>query len=267
MKALRYILYSLVILGAAGLMAYQHFIEHSLETGNLIKCALIIAGAIIGIIRAPRRRISNKKALYQKSYAEFIQNAFSDDKKLDNKLYNAIHDYNLNKPAAAVSKLSKLRKECQRTADLYAVTVFLGLCYDDMRLYTDAIKAYEAALKIRPTSTIYSNLGLCYYRTGNTEGAEKSYENAIQLDPHNPFVYNNLSALYFRDGEYYDALEYAEMALSENPNLLQALSTAAICSALIGETEDYERYYRQAVTKGYDGKKIKATIQALDTSI
>ena len=267
MKALRYILYSLIILGAAGLLAYQYFVEHNLESGNVIKCGLIIAGAIIGMIKAPRRRISNKKALYQKSYGEFIQNAFSDDKKLETQLYNAIHDYNMNKPAAAVNKLNKLRKECLRTADLYAVTVFLGLCYDDMRLYTDAIKEYEAALKIRATSTVYSNLGLCYYRTGNTEGAQESYENAIRIDPHNAFAYNNLSALFFRETDYYDALEYAEMALSEDPNMVQALSTAAICCALIGETEDYERYYRQAVTKGYDGKKIKATIQALDTSI
>ena len=267
MKALRYILYSLVILGAAGLLAYQYFVEHNLESGNVIKCGLIIAGAIIGMIKAPRRRISNKKALYQKSYGEFIQNAFSDDKTLEKQLYNAIHDYNMNKPAAAVNKLNKLRKECQRTADLYAVTVFLGLCYDDMRLYTDAIKEYEAALKIRATSTVYSNLGLCYYRTGNTEDAQESYENAIRIDPHNAFAYNNLSALFFRETDYYDALEYAEMDLAEDPNMVQALSTAAICCALIGETEDYERYYRQAVTKGYDGKKIKATIQALDTSI
>ena len=267
MKSLRYILYSLVILGAAGLMAYQYFIEHNLESSNVIKCALIIAGAIIGIIKCPRRRISNKKALYQKSYGEFIQNAFSDNKKLENQLYNAIHDYNLNKPAAAVSKLNKLRKEYQRTADLYAVTVFLGLCYDDMHLYIDAIKEYEAALKIRPTSTIYSNLGLCQYRTGNIEAAQESYENAIRIDPHNAFAYNNFSALFFREADYYDALEYAEMALSEDPKMVQALSTAAICSALIGETEDYERYYRQAVIKGYDGNKIKATIQALDTSI
>ena len=86
MKALRYILYSLIILGAAGLLAYQYFIEHNLESGNVIKCALIIAGAIIGMIKVPRRRISNKKALYQKSYGEFIQNAFSDDKKLESKI-------------------------------------------------------------------------------------------------------------------------------------------------------------------------------------
>ena len=136
-----------------------------------------------------------------------------------------------------------------------------------MHLYIDAIKEYEAALKIRPTSTIYSNLGLCQYRTGNIEAAQESYENAIRIDPQNAFAYNNFSALFFREADYYDALEYAEMALSENPNLLQALSTAAICSALIGETEDYERYYHQAVIKGYDGNKIKATIQALDTSI
>lgn len=264
MKALRYILYALVILGAAGLLVYQGLVEKNLETSDVVKGGLIIAAAVIGMLKPPKKAVSNKKALYQKAYGEFIQNAFSDNPKLEKQLYNAIHFYNMNKPAAAVSKLSKLRGECQRTADLYAVTVFLALCYDDMRLYKDAVAQYNAALKIRPTSTLHSNMGLCYQRMGQSEEAHSAYENAIRLDPHNAFAYNNLSALYFRDSDYYDALEYAELALQEDPNLVQALSTAAICSALIGETEDYERYYRQAVSHGYDGARIKAAIKSLD---
>lgn len=264
MKALKYILYGLVIAASAGLLAYQGLVEKSLEASDAVKGGLVIAAAIIGMLKPARKTVSNKKALYQKAYGEFIQNAFSDDPRLEKQLYNAIHDYNLNKPAAAVAKLNKLRKECQRTADLYAVTVFLGLCYDDMQLYTDAVNQYNAALKIRPTSTVSSNMGLCYQRMGKSAEARIAYESAIKLDPHNAFAYNNLSALYFRDGEYYDALEYAELAIKENPTMAQALSTAAICSALIGETEDYERYYKQAVTHGYDGKKIKAVIQSLD---
>lgn len=264
MKALRYILYGIVILAAAGMLAYLGLVEKNLQSSDIVKCGLIIAAAIVGMLKSPRRTVSNKKALYQKAYGEFIQNAFSDNAKLEKQLFNAIYDYNRNRPAAAVNQLQKIRKQCQRTADLYAVTVFLALCYDDMRLYDDAIVQYDAALKIRPTSTIYSNMGLCYQRSGQTEQAQHAYENAIKLDPHNAFAYNNLAALYFRDGEYYDALEYAELALKEDPNMPQALGTAAICSALIGETEDYERYYRQAVAHGYDGKKIKEVIKSLD---
>lgn len=264
MKALRYILYSLVIVAAAALLAYQFFVEKNMDIGDLVKCGLVILAAIVGMLKPPKRTVSNKKALYQKAYGEFIQNAFSDDPKLEKQLYNAIHLYNQNKPAAAVDKLSKLRRECQRTADLYAVTAFLALCYDDMGLFQDAVQQYNAGLKIRPNSTLYSNMGLCCQRLGRSKDAREAYENAIRVDPHNAFAYNNLSALYFRDSEYHDALEYAQLALKEDPNLPQALSCAAICCALLGETEDYERYYRQAVAKGYDGNKIKNVIRSMD---
>lgn len=264
MKALKYILYGLVILGAAGLLAYQGLVTKNLESGNLARGILIIAAAVVGMFRPKRRgQVTNKKALYQKTYAEFLQNSFADQPKLEKQLYNAIHLYNISKPAAAVSKLTKLRKECQRTADIYAVTVFLGLCYDDMGLFNDALTQYNAALKIRPTSTVWSNMGLCHQRLGQKDDARKAYENAIALDPHNAFAYNNLSALYFRDAEYYDALEYAQLALKEDPNMPQALSTAALCCGMLNDQEGYEKYYRLAVANGYDGRRIKATLQRI----
>ena len=265
MKALRWIIYSLLLVTVVGLLCYQGFVTKELESANLVKGLLLLAGILFAMLRPAKRRISNKKALYQKAFGEFLQNAFSDDKKLEKQLYNAVHDYNMNKPAAGVAKLSKLRKECRNTAEMYAVTVFMGLCYDDMRLYGDAAEQYEAALQIRQNSTIYSNLGLCHQRNGNHEGAQRAYEDAIRVNPHNACAYNNLSSLYFRDGEYFDALEYAEIAIREDAKMVQALSTAAICCALLGETEDYERYYRQAVANGYDGQKIKNAIRNLDT--
>lgn len=267
-RALPYILYSLVIVGAAALLIYQGFVTRDLETDNLVKGLLMIAAALLGILRPKhRRQISDKKALYNKAYGEYIQNAFSDDRKLEKQLLNAIDDYNRNRPAAAVNKLNKLRKECRNTTEIYAVTFFLALCHDDMHLHSEAAKHYDAAAKIRPTSTLYSNIGLCRQRLGQLDAAQEAYEMAIRLDPHNAFAYNNLAAMYFREGSYRDALEYAEQALQQDPNLAQALGTAAVCSALLGETEDYERYYRQAVAHGYDGNKIKATIRSLDPEI
>lgn len=267
-RALPYILYSLVIAGAAALLIYQGFVTKDLESGNLVKGLLMIAAALLGMFRPRnRRQIVNKKATYQKAYGEYIQNAFSEDRKLEILFYKAVDDYNQNRPAAAISKLNKLRKECHHTAEIYAVTFFLALCHDDMQLYGEAIKHYDAAAKIRPTSTLYSNMGLCQQRMGQKDSAQESYEQAIRLDPSNAFAYNNLAAMYFREGAYHDALEYAEQAIQADPNLPQALGTAAVCSALLGETEDYERYYRQAVAHGYDGNKIKATIRSLDPEI
>ena len=47
----------------------------------------------------------------------------------------------------------------------------------------------------------------------------------------------------------------------------QALSCAALCSALLGDDENYRKYYRQAVSAGYDGNKIKNIMAQLNPDL
>lgn len=263
MKALKCILYGLVILGAAGLLAYQGLVEKNLETSNLIRGGLIIAAAVLGMFKTREPRIANKKVTYQKAYAEHIQGAFADDAKLERVFYNAIHDYNRNKPSACITKLQKLRKQCQRSADVRAITIFMALCYDDMGVMEQAISHYESALSMGPNSSLYSNMGLCYQRLGNMAQAAENYRKAIALDPKNAFAYNNLSVTFFRQADYKQSLEYAQKAIEVDNNMPQALSTAAMCCGLLGDKEGYEKYYRLAVSNGYDGRRIKATLQRM----
>lgn len=268
MKALRIILPLLVILAVLALFAYQHFVEQSLETRDLSRGAIIILGSIGTMFKKPKQRpVANKKALYQKAYPEFIQEPFAEDPKLEKRFYEAIHDYNRNRPEAAIAKLEKLRKECQRTSDLRAVTVFSALCLTDLGRHKDALNQYEAARRIRDCSTLASNMGLCAYRLGNLRQAQDLYEEAIQMDSSNAFAYNNLSTLYFAVGDYESALGAAQDAISCNEKMPQALSTAAICAKLLGFDGDYDQYYRRAVAAGYDGDKIKRVIKQLDTTV
>lgn len=267
MKALKYILYGLVIAGAAGLLIYQGLIQKNLDSGDLTKGILIIAAAIVGMFRPQKRKkVSNKKALYQKAYGEFIQNAFYDEPRLEKKFYDAVDDYNFDRCAAAVDKLAKLRKECQRTADIYAVTVFTALCCEEMQLHEEAAAHYEAAVRIRDNSTLHSNRGMCLIRAGRPEEAETALQLAVRSDPGNASAWNNLGVFHFRQGDYVQALEHYEKAIALDSSLSQALGAAAVCCALLGDQQQYETYYRQAVAAGYSGEKIKATVRAMDTS-
>ncbi|MBO5324322.1 MAG: tetratricopeptide repeat protein [Oscillospiraceae bacterium] len=267
-KALPYILYSLIILVAAGLLIYQGVVENNLETGDLVKGLLVIIAAIMGMLRPKRRRsMSNKKALYQKAYGDFIQNAFYDDPKLEKKFYKAVDDYNFDRYAAGIDKLTKLRKECQRTADIFAVTVFMALCCDGIQAYEEAVKHYEDAARIRENATLHSNAGLCLMRMGRLEEAEESFHRSLRINEKNAFAWNNLASLYFKQGDYEQALEYAETALEHNAQMPQALGCAAICCGLLDDDEGYRKYYRQAVSAGYDGNKIKNNLAYLNPGI
>ena len=268
MKALKYILYGLVIAAAAGLLVYQGFVTKDLTTGNLTKAILIIAAAIAGMFRPQKRKkVSNKKALYQKAYGEYIQNAFYDDPKLEKRFYDAVDDYNFDRCAAAIEKLNKLRKECQRTADLHAVTVFTALCCEDMQLHDEAAAHYEAAVRIRDNSSLHSNRAMCLLRAGKPEEAEAALQQAVRLDPKNDSAWNNWAVLCFCQGDYRQALVYYEKAMEIDSRLPQSLGGAAVCCALLGEQAQYESYYRRAVAAGYSGEKIKNTVKAMDPSL
>lgn len=264
MKALKYILYGVVIVAAAGLLAYQALVEKNLDSSNVTRCILIIAAAVIGMLKPTRKVVSNKKVLYQKAYGEFIQDAFHDEPKLEKKFFAAVDDYNRGRFAAGVEKLTALRKECQRTSDIFAVTAFLALCCDGMQANDDAVKYYTDAARIRNNSTLHSNCGMCYQRMGMSEDAEAAYHRAIAADEKNAFAWNNLSVLYFRSGEYEQALAYAETAIEADPTMTQALSCAAVCCGLLEDQKGYEKYYRQAVAHGYDGRKIKQLLARMN---
>lgn len=268
MKPLRYILLSLVIAAGAGLLIYEIVVQKNLSSTNLMRSILIIAGAVLAMFKPSKKPpVVNKKALYWKAYSDFVQDPFAEDPRLEKRFYDAVHDYNQNKPSSALAKLEKLRKECQRSGDLYSVTVFTALVLDDMGQYQKAVTQYDAALRIRQNSSLYSNMGLCYQRLGNYEVSEAAYLNSLKTNEKNAFAWNNLSALYFRKGEYAQALDYAEQAIDIDAKMPQALSTAAICCALLEERDDYEYYYRQAVSCGYDGQKIKNVIRSLDPTL
>jgi len=267
MKAMRFFL-ALLIAAMTGLLIYQGLITRELTGSDLTRALLILAGLMLSFVRSFNRQPSRGgKTLYKKAYGEFIRNAFAEDSRLEKQFYSAVADYNQNRPDKAVNKLMKLRRECRNSDDIYAVTVFTALCLDDMQLYEEAANAYQNALRLHRNSTLASNLGLCYQNLGSLMQAQDAYELAIDIDPDNAFAYNNYSAMYFREADYESALDYAQHALDINPKLPQALSTSAICFALLGQEEEYKEHYRRAVAAGYDGQKIKQAIANLDPDL
>lgn len=270
MKKLQYILYILLAAVIIGLLVYDYMPDHIIESHTISKAIIVLVGIALGMLRTAtnaHKQVSNKKALYSNAYGEFIGTAFAYDKKLEKLFYDAVDDFNQDKPAAAIDKLEKLRARYQRSDDLYAVTVFQAFCYDNMELYEKAIEKYYASLQIRANSIVASNMGLCQDKLGQLEQAEASYQQALLLDPQNHNAYNNLAQQSLRAGDYVHALEYSKQALAINPKMPQALNAATVSSYMLGDTSGYETYYRQAVSNGSDGNQIKAYIKSLDTRI
>ena len=270
MKKLPYILYALLTAALIGLLVWDYMPDKAIDPANLSRAGLLLLGLVLSVLKLSSRTtrsVSNKKALYSKAYAEYIENVFPEDKKLQKQFFDAVDDYNHDKPAAGVAKLEKLRPSCVRRSDIYAVTVFLALCLDEMQVYDKAAQQYRAALSIKPNSALASNLGLVLDRAGKEAEATAAYEQALRLDQGNANAWNNLAQQHLRNGCYEEALDAAENAAKLNPKLAPAHNALAISSYMLGDMEAYEQHYRRAVSNGSNGERLKAYIASLDAKL
>lgn len=84
----------------------------------------------------------------------------------------------------------------------------LGVSYDQLGDYKNAIHFYKLALKIDPNlDYVYNNLGLAYLLDGRYNSAEESFQKAIALNDRNPRFHNNLGYAYAKKGQYEQAIE------------------------------------------------------------
>lgn len=260
------LIYVVLILAVIGLCIYDVIIQKNMDTNRLLRYGLIFIGIIFSIVKVAsgqKQRIYNKKATYKEAYSKLIGNAFENEPKQEKQLYEAIHDFNNGKYMPALKKLAKLHRQCYKSVNYFTVYAFMGLCYDHLGLYRQAVDFYSHALQINEVSTIASNLGSCYESLGDSSLAIEYYKRAIRADESNPFPYNNIAHLYIRELQFEEALEYAQKAVELNNRMVQALKAVAICHAVLGNDEEYKTWLRKAVACGADAKSLKAYIEDL----
>jgi TolB-like protein/Tfp pilus assembly protein PilF len=121
----------------------------------------------------------------------------------------------------------------------------LGAAYYLAGDFSEAAKAWEKSLAIKPTRSAYSNTGSMYFYLGQYEKAADRYAQAVNLSPNDYVLWGNLADAYYfsadmqqvADVAYRRAIEFAEGRLSVNSSDIDALSGAAYFYSRIGEKE------------------------------
>jgi len=121
----------------------------------------------------------------------------------------------------------------------------LGAAYYLAGEFGNAAAAWEDAIAIRPSRSIYSNTGTMYFFLGDYEKAADRYALAANLAPNDYIVWGNLADAYHfgekfnqvADVTYRRALTLAEQQLGVNPGDAEAMSFIAYFSARLGNRE------------------------------
>lgn len=225
-----------------------------------------IAAAAMLLMAAVRPKNKNGKAAPDAALTilgDFAKDAFDYDEKLSSKFQSAVADYISSMPKSAINKLEKLQPLCKTDADTYAVSVVLGLAKTTVGDFEAAIKLYNKAVVLNPTTELAAAIGGAQQRIGELTQAMDSYAFALELDPDNLEARSSLATAYVADGDFEMAIEHAKLVLDRDENHASALATTAICYGVLNDPLLYKSYTEKAVANGYKEDKITSTVPAL----
>jgi len=98
----------------------------------------------------------------------------------------------------------------------------LGTIYMQQGKLDEAIPELQIAVRQRPDSTTFNNLGVALSLKGRIDEAMKCHKKAIQLDPKNAEAYFNLGNILYSQDKFRKAISEYEKAVRINPKYTKA---------------------------------------------
>jgi tetratricopeptide (TPR) repeat protein len=112
----------------------------------------------------------------------------------------------------------------------------LGLAYNDLGRYTEAIEEFSQAIKIKPYfGRAYFNLGFSYGSLGRLPEAIEAFKRAIEIRPNYAEAYNNIGNAYGKLSRRRDAVEAYRQAVKIRPDYALAHNNLGIAYLAIGD--------------------------------
>lgn len=262
MKKPFYFLIPILIFAVISFLGTRLFASGGMHPAVLVA----IAAVAMLLMAAIRPKAGSGKAAPDAALTilgDFAKDAFDHDEKLASKFQSAVADYVGSMPKAAINKLEKLQPLCKTDADTYAVSVAMGLAKTTVGDFEAAIKLYNKAVVINPTTELAAAIGAAQQRIGELTQAMDSYAFALELDPDNVDARSSLATAYVADGDFEMAIEHAKLVLDRDENHASALATTAICYGVLNDPLLYKSYTEKAVANGYKEDKITSTVPAL----
>lgn len=144
--------------------------------------------------------------------------------------------------------------------------ILLGKAYYAHREFDKAINEFQTAHKIMQgyldkvvfpparkfyldfIKEIHFDLAHCFEAKGNHEKSLNQYHQALQIDPNDASLHNNIGLNYVRAKDLDKAIQHFQQAIALNPNDLSARGNLAVCYIEQGEKRQAERILREVLT-------------------
>ena len=167
-------------------------------------------------------------------------------------------------PAKAIVHLQRAIRE---QPDYFEAHNNLGVQYQKLRQWDQAIQSYRRAIELRPGSAkAYINLATVYLEQGQIQPAVDSLVAARKAEPGSAYVHLVLGELYFRKQDYLNAQESLETATRLSPQSSRQAFGLLVQIALRHEDASRARQYLDVMKQYFPSDpetvKLEAIIQS-----
>jgi tetratricopeptide (TPR) repeat protein len=144
--------------------------------------------------------------------------------------------------------IKELNEALRLNPDYIEVHNNLGVTYDRMGMPDEAVNELKKALNLNPNYTeAHSNLGNIYARSGRFEEAAGELQEALRINPDSAIAHNNLGNIYALQRRNEEAIQEFKEALRINPDYAPAHNNLGNAYAEAGRHEDALREFQEAL--------------------
>ncbi len=112
----------------------------------------------------------------------------------------------------------------------------------------EAIECYRKAIEIDPNNiSMYNQLGLSLHAQGKDEEAIECYHKAMKIDPNDAFVHNNLGLSLSTQGKDEEAIKYYRKAIEIEPNNATMHGNLGYSLSIQGSYAEATECYQKAI--------------------
>ncbi len=124
----------------------------------------------------------------------------------------------------------------------------LGIAYDRMGRFDEALKELNEALRLNPEYIeVHNNLAVTHYKMGNYEESLGELRVAVRLNPDYTEAHSNLGSLYGRLERYDEAVEELKLAIKLNPDYAAAHNNLGHIYALQNKNKEAIEEFKKAI--------------------
>ncbi|MDI6851734.1 MAG: tetratricopeptide repeat protein [bacterium] len=151
-----------------------------------------------------------------------------------------------------LGNLEEAEKELLRVKDTLKgamnVSADLGDLYYDMENFEKAIEFYKEAVEFEPFDPIIlNNLALSYFQNEQIDLAIETIKKAIELNPMEAEYYDNLAMMLYEKGEVEECLKELYKATEINPTFSKAHADLSLIYYDLEKYEDAEEEIKKAI--------------------